>query len=78
MTIIEINEVVTRCTAAVGVKPLRHCANGTCRIRHADGQQRGGLGGRAVSRKHPGNELMMLGAAMATRLKAPAFEVRKS
>ena len=33
--IIEIIEAVTRCTAAAGVKPLRHCANGTCRIRYA-------------------------------------------
>ena len=78
MTVIEINEVATRCTAAVGVKPLRHCVSGSCRIRHADGLQRGGLGGRVVSRKHPGNELMMLGAGIATGLEVPGFGVRKS
>ena len=64
--------------AVAGVKPLRHCANGTCRVGHADGLKRGGLGRRAVSRRHPGNELMMLGAAIATGLEAPELGVRKS
>ena len=65
-------------TAVAGVKALRRRANGTCRLRHADGLERGGLGRPAVLRRHPQNELMMLGAAMATRLEAPRFGVRKS
>ena len=65
-------------TAAAGLKPLRHRANGTCRIRHADGPERGGLGRRAVSRRHPGKELMMPDAAIATGLEAPGLGVWKS
>ena len=65
-------------TTTAGVKPLRHCANGTCRVRHAYGLEREGLGRRAISRRHPGNVLMMLGAAIATGLEAPGFGVRKS
>ena len=65
-------------TAVAGVKSLRRPANGTCRLRHADGLERGGLGRPAVLRRHPQNELMMLGAAMTTRFEAPGFRVRKS
>ena len=65
-------------TAVAGVKPLRHCANDTCRVRYADGLERGVLGRRAVSRRHPGNELMMPGAAIATGLEAPGLGVWKS
>ena len=65
-------------TAVAGVKVLRRRANGTCRLRRADGLERGGLGRPTVLRGHPRNELMMLGAAMATRLVAPGFGVRKS
>ena len=65
-------------TAMVSVKSLPHCANSTCRIRHADGLERGGLGGTAFSRRHPGSELMMLHTDIATGLEAPGVGVRKS
>ena len=65
-------------TAVAGVKSLPHRANSVCRIRHADGLERGGLGGPPASRRHPGNELMMLHADIATGLEAPRVGVRKS
>ena len=65
-------------TAVAGVKSAPPRANGTCRIRHADGLERGGLGGPVLSRRHPRNELMMLHADIATGLEAPGVRVRKS
>ena len=65
-------------TAVARVKSLPPRANSTCRIRHADGHERGGLVGPVVSRRHPGNELMMLHADIATGLEGPGVGVWKS